>query len=126
MALTRITTGSISSNTITAEKVQNASIQARHFQTGTITLDLMDANANTAATEIRVNANLDLTSDNITAVIANVSTVQDNVLAVQSNVAEVQSTLIDNVNIVNSNLNYYASYGNTTFDTKANVSTTYF
>ena len=126
MALTRITTGSISSNTITAEKVQNASIQARHFQTGTITLDLMDANANTAATEIRVNANLDLTSDNITAVIANVSTVQDNVLAVQSNVAEVQSTLIDNVNIVNSNLNYYASYGNTTFDTKANVSATYF
>jgi len=126
MALTRITTGSISSNTITAEKVQNASIQARHFQTGTITLDLMDANANTAATEIRVNANLDLTSDNITAVISNVSTVQDNVLAVQSNVAEVQSTLIDNVNIVNSNLNYYASYGNTTFDTKANVSTTYF
>src|SRR6056300_457770 len=37
-----------------------------------------------------------------------------------------KSELIDNVNIVNSNLNYYASYGNTTFDTKANVSTTYF
>ena len=42
MALTRITTSSISSNSISADKMQNAAIQARHFQTGTITLDLLE------------------------------------------------------------------------------------
>ena len=51
MALTRITTGSISSNAISADKMQNAAIQARHLQAGTITLDLMGPDANVAAAE---------------------------------------------------------------------------
>ena len=65
MALTRITTASISSNSISADKMQNAAIQARHFQTGTITLDLLSSDANAAASETRINANLDIVQDNV-------------------------------------------------------------
>ena len=45
--------------------MQNAAIQARHFQTGTITLDLWSPDANAAASETRINANLDVVQDNV-------------------------------------------------------------
>src|SRR5210317_2065608 len=104
MALTRITTGSISSNTITAEKMQNASIQARHFQTGTITLDLIDANANSAAAEIRVNANLDIVQDNVASNRDSINIVQSNLVLAEANVVQVQQNLTANINSVQTNV----------------------
>ena len=93
MALTRITTGTISSNAISAEKVQNASIQARHFQGGTITLDLLDANANVAAAEIRLNANLDIVQDNVTINETSINTVQTNLVLAEANIVQVQQNV---------------------------------
>ena len=104
MALTRITTSSISANTITAEKMQNAAIQARHFQTGTITLDLMDANANSAAAEIRVNANLDIVQDNVASNRDSINIVQSNLVLAEANVVQVQQNLTANINTVQSNV----------------------
>ena len=126
MALTRITTGTISSNAISAEKMQNAAIQARHFQTGTITLDLLDANANVAAAEIRLNANLDIVQDNVASNQTSINTVQSNLVLAEANIVQVQQNVSANVDTVRDNLINYAAYGNTNFDTKANVSATYF
>ena len=86
MALTRITTSTISSNAISADKMQNAAIQARHFQTGTITLDLMGPDANVAAAEIRLNANIDVVSDNVGGGTTGVNTVHANVVAAEANI----------------------------------------
>jgi len=114
MALTRITTGSISANAISAEKMQNAAIQARHFQSGTITLALLDANANVAASETRINANLDIVQDNVSLNVDSINIVQTNVNATQANVESVSANHIA-----------FATYANTNLDTKANVSATY-
>ena len=126
MALTRITTGTISANSISAEKMQNASIQARHFQTGTITLDLVEANANVAAAEIRLNANIDIVQDNVASNRDSINIVQSNLVLAEANIVQVQQNVSANVDTVRDNLVSYAAYGNTNFDTKANVSTTYF
>jgi hypothetical protein len=144
MALTRITTGTISANSISAEKMQNAAVQARHFQTGTITLDLMDANANVAAAEIRLNANIDIVQDNVASNRDSVNIVQSNLVLAEANVVQVQQNLTSNINLVQANvvlaeanivqvqqnvtanLTNFASYANTNLDTKANVSATYF
>lgn len=144
MALTRITTGSISANAISAEKMQNAAIQARHFQTGTITLDLIEANANVAAAEIRLNANLDIVQDNVSLNTDSINIVQSNLVLAEANVVQVQQNLTANINTVQTNvviaeanivqvqqnvtanLTNFATYANTNLDTKANVSATYF
>jgi hypothetical protein len=133
MALTRITTGAIGSNVISAEKMQNASIQARHLQTGTITLDLMDANANVAAAETRLNANLDIVQDNVTVIINNINIVQDNVVLAEANVVAAESRLNSNLDATSTNVaavianaDALGTYANTNLDTKANVSATYF
>ncbi|MEK9954210.1 MAG: hypothetical protein VW577_02270 [Pelagibacteraceae bacterium] len=115
MALTRITTGSISANSISAEKMQNAAIQARHFQAATITLDLMDANANTAAAEARINANLDIVQDNVVINQTGINTVQSNLVLAEANIV-----------LVRSNVDSFGVFANTDLDTKANVSATYF
>ena len=107
MALTRITTGSIAANTITADKFQNGVVQARHIQAGTIPTSALDANANVIALESRVNANLDI-------ITGNVNTVQTNVVAVENNVV-----------LVRQNVHSFGSFANTSYDTKANVSATF-
>jgi len=133
MALTRITTASIGSNVISAEKMQNASIQARHLQTGTITLDLMDANANVAAAETRLNANLDIVQDNVTVTINSTDLVQDNVVLAEANVVAAESRLNSNLDATSTNVaavianaDAFGTFANTNLDTKANVSATYF
>ncbi len=115
MALTRITTSSISSNSISADKMQNAAIQARHFQTGTITLDLIEANANVAAAEIRLNANINVVSSNVDGITTGIDTVHANVVAAEANVV-----------LVRSNVDSLGTFANTNLDTKANVSATLF
>ena len=87
MALTRITTSTISSNAISADKMQNAAIQARHLQAGSITLDLMGPDANVAAAERRLDANINVTTANINIVQANVNAQRANVNTVSSNIA---------------------------------------
>lgn len=112
MALTRITTASIGSNVISADKMQNAAIQARHFQTGTITLDLLSADANAAASETRLNANLDVVQDNVAVNQTAVNTVHSNVVAAEANVVLAHSNAdIANANTIqiNSNLNIVSS-----------------
>jgi len=112
MALTRITTASIGSNVISADKMQNAAIQARHFQTGTITLDLLSADANAAASETRLNANLDIVQDNVAINQTAVNTVHSNVVAAEANVVLAHSNAdIANANTIqiNSNLNIVSS-----------------
>jgi len=133
MALTRITTGSISSNSISAEKMQNASIQARHFQTGTITVDLLDANANVAAAETRINANLDIVQSNVTLNTSSINIVQSNLVLAEANVVAAESRLNSNLNTSSTNVaavianaTAFGTYANTNLDTKANVSATYF
>ncbi len=114
MALTRITTATIGSNVISADKMQNAAIQARHFQSAAITLDLLDANANVAAAETRVNANLDIVQDNVASGVTNLNTVHANVVAAEANVV-----------LVRSNVDSLGAFANTNLDTKANVSATF-
>jgi hypothetical protein len=48
MALTRITSGVISANVVTSEKLQNSIIQARHIQAGALTTDLFEESGNAA------------------------------------------------------------------------------
>jgi len=115
MALTRITTGSISSNSISADKMQNAAIQGRHFQSGTITLGLLDAEANVAAAEIRLDANIDVVQSNVAINQSAVNTVQSNLVAAEANVV-----------LVRSNVDSLGTFANASLDTKANVSATLF
>lgn len=112
MALTRITTASIGSNVISADKMQNAAIQARHFQTGTITLDLLSSDANTVASETRLNANINVVQSNVAINQTAVNTVHSNVVAAEANVVLAHSNAdIANANTIqiNSNLNVVSS-----------------
>src|SRR5210317_1745776 len=101
MALTRITSGVISANVVTSEKLQNSIIQARHIQAGALTTDLFEESANATAVEIRVNANLDSVQGNVVATQANVNILQDNVNTTTSNIA----TLTTSVNTIYANVN---------------------
>jgi len=101
MALTRITSGVISANVVTSEKLQNSIIQARHIQAGALTTDLFEESGNAAAVEIRVNANVDIVQDNVVATQANVDILQDNVNTTTSNI----STLTASVNTIYANVN---------------------
>jgi hypothetical protein len=101
MALTRITSGVISANVVTSEKLQNSIIQARHIQAGALTTDLFEESGNAAAVEIRVNANVDIVQDNVVATQANVDILQDNVNTTTSNIA----TLTTSVNTIYANVN---------------------
>jgi len=113
MPLTRVTTSAIGANAISADKMQNSSISTRHFQPGTITLGLLEANANTVAVETRVNANLDVLQDNVDIVSSNVS-------AVESRRLQNTTTFTTNINTVSSNVDTVSS--NTT-DNQTNINT---
>ena len=86
MSLTRITSGVVSSNAISAEKIANGTIVSRHLAIESVELKHLAASANQTA--------------GINTITANVNTVQGNVNTVQANV-NAQRT---NVNIVSSNV----------------------
>jgi len=86
MSLTRITSGVVSSNAISAEKIANGTIISRHLAIESVELKHLAASANQTA--------------GINTITANVNTVQGNVNTVQANV-NAQRT---NVNIVSSNV----------------------
>ena len=86
MSLTRITSGVVSSNAISSEKLANGTIVSRHLAIESVELKHLAASANSTA--------------GINTITANVNTVQGNVNTVQANV-NAQRT---NVNIVSSNV----------------------
>ena len=86
MSLTRITSGVVSSNAISTEKLANGAITSRHLAIQSVELRHLATSANQVG--------------GINSVVANVNTVQSNVNTVQANV-NAQTT---NVNIVSSNV----------------------
>ena len=94
MSLTRITSGVVSSNAISAEKLANGSIASRQISDGAIELRHLTTAANSAATIDTVSSNL---TANLIQITANVNAVQANVNAQTVNVNIVQSNLAANV-----------------------------
>tara|TARA_Y100001937_G_scaffold108410_1_gene152071 strand:- start:1071 stop:2444 length:1374 start_codon:yes stop_codon:yes gene_type:complete len=86
MSLTRITSGVVSANAISTEKLANGAITSRHIANTAIELKHLGSSANQVA--------------GINTVTANVNTVQSNVNTVQANVNSQRT----NVNIVSSNV----------------------
>src|SRR6056300_176394 len=68
MALTRISRSVVASNLINSSLLANNSVEGRHIADGTITAAQLDAGANAAAVEVRINANVDIVQDNVAAV----------------------------------------------------------
>ena len=102
MALTRVTSGVLGSNAVSAEKLANGSITSRTLGNNSIELKHLASSANFTAS--------------IDTVTANVNTLQANINTVASNVGSV----ITNVNIVTANVRNVAA---NTIQNKANVDT---
>ena len=126
MALTRVTSGVLSSNAVSADKLANSSLDSRHFANASIELKHLadDANltslintvqANLTANNIQHTANINSVSTNVAAISANVNIVSGNVGGVAANtiqnkanvdIANANTIQINsNLNVVNSNLN---------------------
>ena len=106
MALTRVTSGVLSSNAVSAEKLANGSITARTLGNNSIELKHLSSSANFTGSVNTVQANL--TANNIQHT-ANINSVSTNVAAISAN-----------VNIVSSNV---AGVAANTIQNKANVDT---
>lgn len=106
MALTRVTSGVLSSNAVSAEKLANGSITARTLGNNSIELKHLSSSANFTSAINTVQANL--TANNIQHT-ANINTVSANVAAISAN-----------VNIVSGNVGGVAA---NTIRNKANVDT---
>lgn len=126
MALTRVTSGVLSSNAVSADKLANSSLDSRHFANASIELkhlatsaNLTDqintVQANLTANNIQHTANINSVSTNVAAISANVNIVSGNVGGVAANtiqnkanvdIANANTIQINsNLNVVNSNLN---------------------
>ena len=126
MALTRVTSGVLSSNAVSADKLANSSLDSRHFANASIELkhlatsaNLTDqintVQANLTANNIQHTANINSVSANVAAISANVNIVSGNVGGVAANtiqnkanvdIANANTIQINsNLNVVNSNLN---------------------
>jgi len=91
MSLTRITSGVVSSNAISTEKLANGAIDSRQLSNGSIEVRHLSSAANsfvtTAAISSNLTANLIQLSANIDAVQSNVNSQRSNVNTVSSNIA---------------------------------------
>ena len=87
MPLTRITSGVVSSNAISAEKLANSSIDSRQIANTAIELRHLASSANTVANLNSIQANINATTANINIVQANVNSQRSNVNTVSSNIA---------------------------------------
>ena len=87
MSLTRITSGVVSSNAISAEKLANSSIDSRQIANTAIELRHLASSANTVANLNSIQANINATTANINIVQANVNSQRSNVNTVSSNIA---------------------------------------
>ena len=126
MALTRVTSGVLSSNAVSADKLANSSLDSRHFANASIELKhlatsanltslINTVQANLTANNIQHTANINSVSTNVAAISANVNIVSGNVGGVAANtiqnkanvdIANANTIQINsNLNVVNSNLN---------------------
>ena len=126
MALTRVTSGVLGANAVSAEKLANSSLDSRHFANNSIelkhlatsanlTAQVNTVQANLTANNIQHTANLNSISTNVASVIANVNIVSGNIGGVAANtiqnkanvdIANANTIQINsNLNVVNSNLN---------------------
>jgi hypothetical protein len=111
MALTRITSGVISANAVSAEKLANGSLTSRVLANTSIELKHLASSANftgsvntvqanLTANNIQFTANLNTTSTNVAAVTSNVNIVSGNVGGVAANTIQNKAnvdTALDNV-----------------------------
>jgi len=101
MSLTRITTGVISSNAVSAAKLSNGSITSRTIPNATIELRHLASDANAFATTATLSTNL---TANLVQITANINAVQANVNAQTVNVNIIQSNLSANIGSLNTGL----------------------
>ena len=119
MALTRVTSGVLSSNAVSADKLANSSLDSRHFANASIELkhlatsaNLTDqintVQANLTANNIQHTANINSVSANVAAISANVNIVSGNVGGVAANTIQNKAnvdTALANVIQLNANIN---------------------
>ena len=96
MALTRITSGVLGSNAVSAEKLANGSITSRTMGNSSIELRHLAASANFTGSLNTVQANVDTVTANVNTVQANVNAQRTNVNVVSSNIASVAANTIQN------------------------------
>ncbi len=94
MSLTRITSGVVSSNAISSEKLANGTIGSRHIANTSVELRHLAADSNFTGTINTVSSNL---TANLIQITANINAVQSNVNNQRTNVNIVQSNLTANV-----------------------------
>tara|TARA_Y100000114_G_scaffold74568_1_gene68367 strand:- start:1257 stop:3005 length:1749 start_codon:yes stop_codon:yes gene_type:complete len=90
MSLTRITSGVVSSNAISTEKLANGSIVSRNLANGSIEVKHLSSAANSFATTASISSNL---TANLIQITANINAVQSNVNSQRSNVNTVSSNI---------------------------------
>lgn len=119
MALTRVTSGVLSSNAVSAEKLANGSITARTLgnssillqhlgSTANFTSSINTVQANLTANNIQHTANINSVSTNVAAISANVNIVSGNVGGVAANTIRNKAnvdTALANVIQLNANIN---------------------
>tara|TARA_S200002703_G_scaffold148178_1_gene144646 strand:- start:7384 stop:8700 length:1317 start_codon:yes stop_codon:yes gene_type:complete len=136
MALTRVTSGVLGSNAVSAEKLANGSITSRTLGNNSIELRHLTSSANftgsintvqsnLTANNIQFTANLNTTSSNIASITTNVNIVSGNISGVAANTIQNKAnvdTALDNVvqivanlDIVSANVNTITSDSATTF-----------
>ena len=96
MALTRVTSGVLGSNAVSAEKLANGSITSRTLGNNSIELKHLSSSANFTASINTVTANVNTLQANINTVASNVGSVIANVNVVTANVRDVAANSIQN------------------------------
>ena len=96
MALTRVTSTVLESNAVSAEKLANGSLIARHFADDSIFLQHLGANADFTVQINTVHSNVETLKTNVNSVASNVGAVITNVNIVSGNVAVQAANTIQN------------------------------
>ena len=96
MALTRVTSGVLGANAVSAEKLANGSISSRTLGNNSILLQHLSSSANFTTSINTVQSNVDVLQANINTVAANVGSVITNVNIVTANVRNVAANTIRN------------------------------
>jgi hypothetical protein len=107
MALTRVTSGVIESNAVSAAKLANGSITSRTLSNTSIELKHLASSANWVGSVDTVTANVSIVQSNVNTVQANVNAQRTNVNIVSANVSSVAANTIKNtanINLVQDNV----------------------
>mgnify|MGYP000303654676 CR=1 FL=1 len=128
--------GNLSTAAVAGVANLTANVVSLESNTADLAAGIAGISVDTAAgTETRLNANLDITNDNVTSLtttVDNFGTYANTNLDTKANVSATYLQLTANLDVVQDNVatltttvDNYGTYGNTNFDTKANVSATY-